>query len=194
MFIASFFLSLWAGLIAPAVATPTAAASGNNTSAKSAEVKNSEKINWSATRRLTWEDFKGAPETTNPHHALTAANLAVDAKCNSNNFTYEVKCVFLPEESWSKNKKSPSLLYHEQLHFDLTEVHARLLRKKLKELGTSCGNLKGNLNNTVSAAFKTWKDEQDLFDKSCSHGLNKEEEAAWAQHIEQRLNELQSYK
>lgn len=195
MFIASLFLSLWAGLIAPSPATTsTAAPLANNTPAKAAETRTVEKISWSDSRRLTWEDFKGVPETDNPHHALTAANLAVDAKCNSNAFTYEVKCVFLPEESWSKNKKSASLLGHEQLHFDLTEVHARQLRKKLKALGTNCSNMKGNLNTTVSSAFKEWKAEQDLFDKSCSHGLNKEEEALWAANIAQRLKELQAYK
>ena len=80
------------------------------------------------------------------------------------------------------------------MHFDLTEVHARQLRKKLKALGTSCSNMKENLNITVNTAFKEWKAEQDLFDKSCSHGLNKEEEAAWAENINQRLNQLQAYR
>ncbi|GAB3195913.1 hypothetical protein ABID22_001656 [Pontibacter aydingkolensis] len=195
MLIASLLLSLWAGIISPALATARATAPlANNSPAKTAEAKTVEKLTWSDSRRLTWDDFKGAPETGNPHHALTAANLAVDAKCTSNAFSYDVKCVFLPEESWSKNKKSASLLKHEQLHFDLTEVHARQLRKKLKELGSSCSNLKGNLSTTVSTAFKDWKAEQDLFDKSCSHGLNKQEEAAWAENINQRLNELQAYR
>ncbi|MBC5991496.1 DUF922 domain-containing protein [Pontibacter cellulosilyticus] len=190
MLIASFILSLWTGLFSPAVATPGSGASGVN----NAPANTATKVTWSESRRLTWEDFKGTPESGNPHHALTAANLAVDAKCSSNSFAYEVKCVFLPEESWSKNKKSESLLKHEQLHFDLTEVHARQLRKKLKALGSSCNNLKGNLTLTVNAAFKEWKAEQDLFDKSCSHGLNKTEEAAWAGYIEKRLLELKEYK
>lgn len=194
MLIASLLLSLWTGLISPALATPTMVAlRANNEPVKATENKNTEKLTWSDARRLTWDDFKGAPEAGNPHHALTAANLAVDAKCSNNSFSYEVKCVFLPEESWSKNKKSASLLKHEQLHFDLTEVHARQLRKKLKTLGTSCSNMKENLNTTVNTAFKEWKAEQDLFDESCSHGLNKAEEAAWAENINQRLNELQAY-
>lgn len=195
MLIASFLLSLWAGLLSHAItATGINAPAVSKEPAKTIETKVAEKLTWSETRRLTWDDFKGAPESENPHHALTAANLAVDAKCSSNAFSYDVKCVFLPEESWSKNKKSESLLKHEQLHFDLTEVHARQLRKKLKTLGSSCSNLKGNLTVTVNEAFKAWKAEQELFDKSCSHGLNKPEEAAWADNIKLRLDQLQAFK
>lgn len=195
MLIASFFLSLWTSLFTLSITTAGSTSPvPSNTPAKSAETKVVEKLTWSETRRLTWDDFKGAPESGNPHHALTAANLAVDAKCSSNSFVYDVKCVFLPEESWSKNKRSEALLRHEQLHFDLTEVHARQLRKHLKELGSSCGNLKGNLTATVNQAFKEWKAEQNLFDKSCNHGLNKTEEAAWAENIRERLDQLQAYR
>jgi len=152
-----------------------------------------EKITWSTSRRLTWEDFKGIPETENPHHALTAANLSVDGKCRNNAFTYEVRCVFLPQQSWSKNKISEKLLRHEQLHFDLTEVHARQLRKTLAGMGTTCNAFKAELTPTISAAFKAWKAEQRLFDASCSHGLNKAEEQVWAENIALRLQELAAY-
>ena len=157
-------------------------------------VSNTEQLAWSAERKLNWEDFRGTPESTNPHHALTAANLAVDARCKDNKFYYEVKCVFLPGESWSKNKKSEKLLAHEQLHFDLTEVHARMLRRELKELGMSCGNPKTNLNTTVGNAFKAWKAEQDQFDKASRHGLDAEVQQDWDNRITQRLKELDAWK
>jgi predicted secreted Zn-dependent protease len=133
------------------------------------------------------------PDESNPHHALTAANLAVDARCNKNAIAYEVKCVFLPTESWSKNKQSEKLLVHEQLHFDLTEVHARMLRKKLKSLGGSCNNFQPRLSEAVSIAFKNWKAEQDLFDAAVKHGLDEEEQQAWAVNIAQRLQALNAY-
>jgi len=194
MFIFTLLMSLLVALLMPhaapaglspaviAVPAPAAASSANN-----------EHIAWSATRRLNWEDFRAMPEDNNPHHALTAANLAVDAKCKNNKFYYEVRCVFLPGESWSKNKKSERLLAHEQLHFDLTEVHARLLRKELQGMSNSCDNMKANLNTTVGAAFKAWKAEQDKFDKLSRHGLDKEVQQEWAAAIEQRLLELEAY-
>ncbi|MDX5420979.1 MAG: DUF922 domain-containing Zn-dependent protease [Hymenobacteraceae bacterium] len=194
MFTFTLFLSLWLGLVAPSLVTSPSPLPGTNPATASESTSSIEAITWSTSRKLTWEDFRAVPDDANPHHAVTAANLAVDAKCTKNTFSYEVKCVFLPNESWSKNKKSEKLLFHEQLHFDLTEVHARQLRKSLKALGTNCSALKQDLNLTVSNAFKAWKEEQRLFDKSCSHGLNKEEEKAWAANVAQRLLELEAYR
>jgi hypothetical protein len=195
MFILTLFFSLLLGLLLP---YPTPAglspAAVNVPSATTAVAVSNEHVAWSANRKLSWEDFRGIPESDNPHHALTAANLAVEARCKDNKFYYEVKCVFLPTESWSKNKQSAKLLAHEQLHFDLTEVHARQLRKNLKELGLSCGNLKSDLNTTVGAAFKAWKAEQDEFDKISRHGLDAQTQLAWEQNIARRLQALDAWK
>ncbi|TXK49837.1 DUF922 domain-containing protein [Pontibacter qinzhouensis] len=189
MFIITLLLSFVTGFFAPATVpfTPAMPAVEEDNSAKS------EKLSWSPSRKLSWEDFKGDPDTENPHHALTAANLALDAKCRNNQLEFQVSCVFLPTQSWSKNKKSEKLLYHEQLHFDLTEVHARLLRQQLQALGSSCDNVQQKLGPTVTAAFAAWKAEQDKFDKSVRHGLNYEAQAEWAANIEQRLKELEAY-
>ncbi|PKV75333.1 DUF922 domain-containing protein [Pontibacter ramchanderi] len=195
MFIFTLLLSLLVGLLLP---YPTPAGSPASVvsvpSTANVSLASNEHLAWSATRRLNWEDFRGTPESTNPHHALTAANLAVDARCKDNKFYYEVKCVFLPGESWSKNKQSEKLLAHEQLHFDLTEVHARLLRRELDRLGMSCGNLKTNLNTTVGNAFKAWKAEQDHFDKVSRHGLDAQVQQEWSDRISQRLKELDAWK
>ncbi len=190
MLFIAYILSFLAGFFAPATLsvtskTPIATVAESNTS--------TDKLAWTPDRKLTWEDFKGAPDAGDPHHALTTANLALDAKCKNNQFVYEVSCVFLADQSWSKNKKSAQLLYHEQLHFDLTEVHARLLRKKLEKIGTSCEDVQKNLNPTVKAAFAAWKAEQDKFDMLSNHGLDSEVQQAWAADISQRLQELEAY-
>ncbi|WP_187264141.1 DUF922 domain-containing protein [Pontibacter beigongshangensis] len=190
MFIITLLLSFVTGFFAPVrvpvAPAPSAAIEEDNS------IRN-EKLSWSSSRRLSWEDFKADPDEENPHHALTAANLALDAKCRNNQLEFQVSCVFLPTQSWSKNKKSAKLLYHEQLHFDLTEVHARLLRKKLLDLGSSCTNVQEKLGPTVTEAFAAWKAEQDEFDKMARHGLDAAVQAEWAANIEQRLQELEAY-
>ncbi|MCC9135186.1 DUF922 domain-containing protein [Pontibacter silvestris] len=180
------------GILSPAVA-PSVATTPLVITVKTDYAANSEKLVWSPERRLNWEDFKGQPDEKNPHHALTAANMAVDASWKNNQFIYEVKCVFLPTESWSKNKSSYKLLAHEQLHFDLTEVHARQLRKQLKSLSINAKNLKSDLNRTVDGAFKEWKAEQELFDKLSKHGLDSTSQNEWAYSINTRLKELEPY-
>jgi hypothetical protein len=182
----TFFLSLVTGYLAPAPATATPVSVDKNTV--------SGMISWSADRRLSWDDFRAAPDTLNPHHAVTAANLAVDANCSSSKFNYTVKCVFIATESWSKNKKSEKLLHHEQLHFDLTEVHARMLRKKLQSLGTSCPSANARLTETVNKAFANWKTEQDKFDEVSRHGLDASVTAYWEASINKRLKQLEKFK
>ncbi|GAB3529943.1 hypothetical protein GCM10027443_09850 [Pontibacter brevis] len=191
MYTFTLFLSLWARILLPLL-FPDATAKKENVYAPVAETIVVDQVTWSDNRRLSWDDFRGTPDDNNPHHALTAANLAVNANCKNQGFTYQVNCVFLPTESWSKNKKSKQLLEHEQLHFDLTEVHARLLRRQLKTL--DCGNLKEKLNSTVNKAFSKWKAEQDAFDKASKHGLNAEQERLWANNVAQRLKALEPYK
>ncbi|MER2998920.1 DUF922 domain-containing protein [Pontibacter populi] len=185
MFFFSLLLSLVTGYLAPAPAAAMPVAADKNTV--------SGQISWSADRRLSWDDFKALPDTLNPHHAVTAANLAVDANCAANKFNYTVKCVFVATESWSKNKQSQKLLHHEQLHFDLTEVHARMLRKKLLALGTSCTSANAKLTETVNKAFTNWKAEQDKFDELSRHGLDANVTATWEASINQRLKQLEKF-
>ncbi|OKL41642.1 DUF922 domain-containing protein [Pontibacter flavimaris] len=194
MFTFTLFLSFWARILLPLFSPGVSAAVPPAASiAATLPVENTknEYVVWSADRRLNWEDFKGQPDDATPHHALTAANLAVNASCKNNQYTYTVKCVFLPHESWSKRKSSEKLLAHEQLHFDLTEVHARQLRHDLQQI--SCANLKTKLSLVVNDAFKRWKAEQDLFDEVSRHGLDKEEQQVWAARIETRLKKLEAY-
>ena len=194
MFTFTLFLSFWARVMLPLLVPEAGAAAQPMTSASlfyPIESTTNEQITWSVDRRLTWEDFKAEPDDANPHHALTAANLAVNASCKKNHFTYTVTCVFLPGQSWSKRKSSDKLLAHEQLHFDLTEVHARQLRHDLQQV--NCSNHKVKLSQVVNAAFKRWKEEQSRFDEASRHGLDKEEQEVWAHSIATRLKKLEAY-
>ncbi len=194
MLLISFFLSLLTSLLGLFTDAETVASKAVVPKSTIDNTIKAERLAWSVNRRLNWEDFKAIPDDANPHHAVTSANLSVDASCKNNELVYEVKCVFLPTESWSKNKKSERLLYHEQLHFDLTEVHARQLRQKLKQLGNTCSNFKNRMNPAIAEAFKLWKDDQVKFDELSNHGLNSEVQQEWANYIEEQLIALEQYK
>jgi hypothetical protein len=158
------------------------------------EVLNKRKeLAWSESRRLTWNDFAGLPDSRDPLHAITSTNIDMKAKCVAGTFKFEVKSVFLIDESWSKNKTSAPLLLHEQLHFDLTEIYARKIRKELNELKDACGADNAHINAIVSRIFEEWKREQDLYDKECDHGLDKEEQQKWADSISLRLSHTMVY-
>jgi hypothetical protein len=150
-------------------------------------------IIWTHNRRLTWDDFKSQAEENEYLHAMTSTNIAVKAQCNGNQMRYEVKCVFVTKDSWTKNRASKKLLEHEQMHFDLTEIHARLLRQKLNQTANICGNNRVKLDALVEKYFNDWKKEQDQYDLETNHGLIDEKQKVWAENIQNRLNTLDAF-
>jgi hypothetical protein len=150
-------------------------------------------IVWQAERRLSWDDFQSQADMNEPLHAMTSTNIEVQAKCYGQLMQFEVKCVFKTQDSWSKNKQSERLLAHEQMHFDLTEVHARLLRQKLAQTPGLCGSDRSRFGKIVDAYFAGWKKEQDQYDRESNHGLDQQQQLIWEEIIARRLEALSSF-
>jgi Bacterial protein of unknown function (DUF922) len=150
-------------------------------------------IVWQPERRLSWDDFQSEADMNEPLHAMTSTNIEVQAKCYGNLMQFEVKCVFKTKDSWSKNKQSERLLAHEQMHFDLTEVHARLLRQKLAQTPGLCGSDRSRFGKIVEGYFADWKKEQDQYDRESNHGLDQEQQLIWENKIARQLEALSSF-
>ncbi|WP_192820746.1 DUF922 domain-containing protein [Rufibacter sp. LB8] len=151
-------------------------------------------IPWAPQKRLTWNDFAGEPAPENSHHALTSTNMEMKVKCEDNQLKFKVEAVFNPRESWTRNKNSAELLAHEQLHFDLTELHARQLRKRLSTLTNACQKGAADLNRYATQAFDNWHKEQDQYDKESRHGLDQEVQERWMASVEERFLQLEAFK
>ena len=145
---------------------------------------------WRADRRLTWADFRGTPGPTEKLHALTSADLNVQVSCKGDKLTVDVQAVFRPLESWTKSPDSAPLLRHEQLHFDLTEVHARLLRLSLSKLKLTCEQAEKQLPPLIDAAFANWQRAQDQYDEDARHGLDKAGQEKWERQVAEQLRVL----
>ncbi|MDP6909549.1 MAG: hypothetical protein QF371_08585, partial [Flavobacteriales bacterium] len=91
-------------------------------------------IEWQEERVLKWSDFKGKPNKLSKNEALTDSGIAISLTCDDEHSEVKVESFFNPYKSWSKNHTSDYLLEHEQLHFDITELFARKLRKQLQIL------------------------------------------------------------
>src|SRR5258708_7210019 len=94
---------------------------------------------WSSTDKLKWSDFRGSV----PSIGLSSSDKAACSSMprpyplqeNDSTYTYNVKAVFYRYTSWAKVKDTTKyLLAHEQLHFDITELYARKMRKAFKGL------------------------------------------------------------
>ncbi len=193
----SRFLTLSFSLLGPLMladatsASPAQAALAPGATDPPRSVVNSDStLVWSPARRLTWADFKGAAGPAEKLHALTSADLSVEVKCADDLLDVQVQAVFRPLESWTRSNESAPLLRHEQLHFDLTEVHARLLRLSLQKLKMTCQQAQTQLKPLIDAAFLNWQNAQDRYDEEARHGLDPAGQARWEKQVAAQLKAL----
>lgn len=152
-----------------------------------------EKIFW-VQDGLTWNDFKALPVLDSKFDANTNAGLSFTWGVKNDNgrieLTYVVTSYFNPHLSWVKTGSYDDyLLKHEQLHFDITELHARKLRKRVAAVTpqTLIKDPKGVLNRIYQAVEKERTAMQSKFDKETRHSLDKEVESRWRQFVRTEL-------
>lgn len=162
--------------------------------------QNEQQVPWGSDQRLEWKDFIAVPNPGNPFSANTSSGISYgwSFKRTGNEapeFSYTVLAFFVPEKSWvRKGKEVAHLLQHEQLHFDITEIHARKLRKALQTF--NAGNekdIKGTLQKIYSRIESERKNMQELFDLETAHSQNVEAQLKWEQKIQQELEELKEF-
>src|SRR5436190_4980330 len=95
-------------------------------------IDTSEFIPWSINRKLTWNDFHGFASSYSQADAATAIHISARPFYHKKKLYYDVNAYFIPNQSWFRTK-SAALLRHEQLHFDIAELYARKVRKKISE-------------------------------------------------------------
>ena len=151
-------------------------------------------IYWSSSRPLSWSDFKGIPDTKyNGISAITSSGILHYKGCEKGLISYKVKAYFEKYESWVKTEAlTGHHLEHEQLHFDITEIYARKLRKALANKQFRCGQ-EVQLEKFVDDFLKDWRNEQDKFDYHTKHSLDSEQQHEWFDKIAAELASLEEY-
>lgn len=155
---------------------------------------------WSQNHRLTFKDFKGKPgrsDTTlreaSPKmltHKLGAIVTSIDVHFlnERNKTTFTIQAGMKQGSSWIKDYGDTIELKHEQGHFDICEIYARILRRDIKKARS--------LAEAKDIYEKTSADEnaeQEQYDKDNTYqagGITPD----WEQKIYFLLNELDAYK
>lgn len=147
---------------------------------------------------LTWVNFEAQPDVNSAFHANTSAGLSYSWGLKNSNgvieLEYEVKSYFNRKGSWVKSgSKKEDLLKHEQVHFDITELHARKLRKKLSEINVNALGKEPRevLNNYYKAIEKERSLMQQKYDRETNHSLNKNAQLKWQEYVERELNKYE---
>lgn len=133
---------------------------------------------------LEWEDFSGPIEQNSTHEASTRGQLRAPNSWNSDSLTLIITAEFVKSKSWVKGTPSEHLLEHEQLHFDITEYHARLLRKTMTHYRfKSFETVAEEITVMFNAQFEEYRIMQDLYDQETNHSKNSEAQEKWNNKI-----------
>ncbi|RXG15885.1 hypothetical protein DSM03_10370 [Leeuwenhoekiella aestuarii] len=152
--------------------------------------KKSYRFPWQENKMLQWSDFRGRPDRSTSYTAT--ANTGISHRYTiSKGYLVKEKSIiqanFYPKLSWYKpNLIDEHTLAHEQTHFDISEVHARMLRKAIAEFKFS-----KNSQKEVDAIYKpierSRRAMQTQFDIETEHSQNIEAEAQWERKVQNLL-------
>ena len=156
-------------------------------------------IRWSASRRLTWEDFKAKPPAGYLHGAQSALSYSYSFGCRSGVLYSDVVALFLPQQSWvarrilSSGLASRVGIEHEQVHFDLAEVFARRVRRRFATLDDPCPRSDEALNQIAEQIFREHADEQRRFETDTRAGEIEATQIQWSVRIARDLAALEQF-
>jgi hypothetical protein len=156
------------------------------------------KIEWNESEKLTWADFRGTESRGEGYAASSSTGISftytVKRYGDDFDLDYSVKCHFYPEESWyDRSTASAYILKHEQTHFDISELHARILRKLISEASFS-KDLKTEIKAIYKEVEKQRGEMQHRFDTETDHSIKKENEYLWEEFVEKKLREYDRWK
>lgn len=151
-------------------------------------------IPWNAAQPVQWSDFKGKPVAGSREAAMTTSSIEFSFESNNQDqLSWKVQSKFFPELSWSKaDHRTALILQHERLHFDITELYARTLRKRLQEEIRSVNDIP-KFKPVVKAVLDDWNEAQLTYDKETKHSIDHQKQAEWNLAIAQRLDVLSAY-
>jgi hypothetical protein len=148
---------------------------------------------WNEFYKLSWKDFKGQPTENAAGDAGTVVQIKAKPFIVKDKVEYDVQTFFDREKSW-KRAEAPELLAHEQLHFDLAELYARKIRKKVAEL-QKAGITDVKAYNLEVQKLLNESNEADMkYDIETLHGTLDKKQAAWAESVKKELSQLSKFK
>jgi len=155
-------------------------------------------IQWKENYKLSWEDFQGIPPKQSSFVASTESGIYFSYSTQNTNGTISLTTLvtanFYPKNSWYfPNAVNAVILKHEQGHFDISEIHARELRKKFA-FYTFTENYKNELQSMYSETENNRNAMQNKYDIETNHSRILEKQKDWEVFIQKELYRLKSWK
>ena len=150
-------------------------------------------LSWNEFYKLQWDDFQGNADPNSLGDAATAVQIKAKPFLVKKEVKYDVVAIFNRKKSWIRDP-SPSLLAHEQLHFDIAELYARKIRKKIKELNDQGKNNIKTYNAAIQQLLLESNEMDQQYDVETLHGALSKKQAAWSKKVKDELASLKKFK
>ena len=152
-------------------------------------------IEYNASKELSWDDYNGKPNRASSFKALTATRISFSANSNGKVLKLSLQNYFEPKNSWTKTKNNEILLNHERLHFHISELYARKLRKEIleTEFKLSGKKLMNEISQIYSQKMKELSLAQQRYDRETDHSIKEKEQTAWQSNIKTELFSLKNF-
>ena len=149
---------------------------------------------WQPFNPLKWEDFKGSRPDQYHGDAGSMVKIKAVPYFVKKRIKYDVYTLFNKTKSWAL-AQSPQLLAHEQLHFDIAELYARKIRKRILQLSREPGK-KSDLkiyNNEIRKLLKESNEFDRLYDIETLHGSLPKKQKEWQNKVKNSLSALKDF-
>jgi hypothetical protein len=157
-----------------------------------AQSKEEELLDWSASRKLTWADYQSKPNPDSDAAASTTTYLGISYQISSRSFSYKIESRFSKTRSWGLHK-TEYILSHEQGHFDIAEIFARKLHKKMSEYRFNNKTYQKDLNKIYEEVTNEKTEMQNNYDRETNHSIRTKVQAEWLKKIALLLEEYAGY-
>ncbi len=145
-------------------------------------------IYWQQDSLLKWSDFKAKPDSTINYTALSTTGIDMKPRASVKNnkvlVKYELRAYFNPKYSWSrKERETPKILHHEQIHFDIAECIARIGMIELdKYAETDARKIKTEIDALMKTLGTKVGEMHKRYDDQTVHGSNDRMQQKWAEY------------
>ena len=144
-------------------------------------------LHWTATDTLSWNDFKGKPNISSSHLAISSTGISYSLHSTENDYDYTVAAFFNRSLSWRKPTADLKILKHEQGHFDITEIFARKVDSALHQLHPDRATIKTTIDQLVKKYVDEKNEYQRKYDLETSFGTNVTTQLEWEVFIRKQL-------
>jgi hypothetical protein len=149
-------------------------------------------ISWNPFYKLSWYDFQGTPPDESNSDAGASVQIKATPFMVKDKIHYNVAAIFNRKKSWARDQ-SRSLLGHEQLHFDLAEVYARKIRKRIAELEDDRVNDLKIYNAAIRGLLEESNRADRQYDIETLHGALIRQQEGWSKKVTAQLEQLEAY-